>query len=52
MKATSADGEVLTTKEVCHLLRIHPSALLQADQAGQDSELPNRHRLAISNGAD
>ena len=35
MKATSADGEVLTTKEVCHLLRIHPSTLYKLTRQGK-----------------
>jgi excisionase family DNA binding protein len=35
MKATSADGGVLTTKEVCHLLRIHPSTLYKLTRQGK-----------------
>ena len=35
MKATSADGEVLTTKEACHLLRIHPSTLYKLTRQGK-----------------
>jgi hypothetical protein len=44
MKATSADGEMLTTKEVCHLQRIHPSTLYKL-RGRQDSEPPSRHRV-------
>jgi excisionase family DNA binding protein len=35
MKATAAEGEVLTTKEVCHLLRIHPSTLYKLTKQGR-----------------
>ena len=35
MKATSVDGEVLTAKEVCHLLRIHPSTLYKLTRQGK-----------------
>jgi len=35
MKATAVDGEVLTTKEVCHLLRIHPSTLYKLTRQGR-----------------
>jgi hypothetical protein len=47
MNPMAVDAEVLTLEEVSELLRIHPSTLYKDDQAGQDSELPNRHRLAI-----
>ena len=45
------DYEVLTAKEVSEILR-PPVHDLQADQAGKDSELSNRRRLAISNRRD
>ena len=35
MKATAVDGEVLTAKEVCALLRIHPSTLYKLTRQGR-----------------
>jgi len=35
MKATAVDGEVLTAKEVCALLRIHPSTLYKLSKQGR-----------------
>jgi hypothetical protein len=46
------EGEVLTAKEVCALLRIHPSTLYKLTKQGRDYQLSNRQRLAIPNGAD
>jgi hypothetical protein len=43
---------ILTVKEICDLLQVHPVHGLQADKAGQDSEIPNRHGLAISKKPD
>jgi DNA-binding CsgD family transcriptional regulator len=52
LKATAVEGEVLTAKEVCALLRIHPSTLYKLTKQGRDYQLSNRQRLAIPNGAD
>jgi hypothetical protein len=41
----AVDAGVSAVKKVDDLLRVHP--FTKADQAGQNSELPNRHRLAI-----
>ena len=35
MKATAVDSEVLTAKEVCALLRIHPSTLCKLTKQGR-----------------
>jgi excisionase family DNA binding protein len=35
MKATAVDSEVLTAKEVCALLRIHPSTLYKLTKQGR-----------------
>ncbi len=35
VKATAVDGEVLTAKEVCALLRIHPSTLCKLTKQGR-----------------
>jgi excisionase family DNA binding protein len=35
VKATAVDGEVLTAKEVCALLRIHPSTLYKLTKQGR-----------------
>jgi excisionase family DNA binding protein len=35
MKATAVDGEVLTAKEVCALLQIHPSTLYKLTRQGK-----------------
>jgi excisionase family DNA binding protein len=35
MNATAVDGEVLTAKEVCDLLQIHPSTLYKLIRRGR-----------------
>ena len=35
MKATAVDGEVLTAKEVCALLQIHPSTFYKLTRQGK-----------------
>ena len=35
MKTTAVDGEVLTAKEVCALLRIHPSTVCKLTKQGR-----------------
>jgi hypothetical protein len=45
-------NEILTIKEVCDLLADPPDHGLQADQEGQDFQLPKRLWLAIPKGPD
>jgi hypothetical protein len=46
----ASDYEVLTLKEVSEIFQVHQITLYKDGQGGQDSELSDRHRVAIAQG--
>ena len=43
-----SDDEILAVKELCDLLRLHPSTVYKLIRQDKDSELPSRQRMAHS----
>jgi predicted DNA-binding transcriptional regulator AlpA len=51
-KAMTTAHEVLTLKELCDLLRIHPSTIYKLLRERPDSEFSNWQRVAFPEGRD